>query len=655
MTNRSYYSSSISIFLTQSVEEILGIIQQPHTQDIVPQQTYAWTEQITILQRELSSITEGEIYFELLIPRMGKRADVVVLHQNIIFVLEFKVGEKSYKASDLRQAHDYALDLSYFHEGSHNRVIIPLLVATKANDNYLTLTNPKDKVYHPLKTNENGITIAIRNCSAQLNNLDSLDSQKWFNSSYKPTPSIIEAAQALYAKHKVEDISRNDAGGTNISKTSKRLKEIIHFSNTNQRKSICFVTGVPGAGKTLVGLDIATSNSNPEDDEHAVFLSGNVPLVEVLIEALAKDQKNRNKSIIIGEARTEAKAFIQKIHHFRNEALNETNPPIEKVTIFDEAQRAWDEKKTSDFMKRHGKPELNKSEPNFLIEVMDRHDDWCVIIALIGGGQEIHDGEAGLTEWIRSLGDNFSSWDVYYSRKLNQEEYAGNIDLSLLEKLKNTHVENDLHLDTSMRSFRASNLSNMIHHVIANNSQEAKHYFEKFKLIYPIKITRKLEAAKEWVSKQSRGNETKGILASSKAKRLKPEGIFVNNEIKPSDYFLNDRHDVRSCHSLEDVASEFQVQGLELDWCLVCWDANLRYTNNEFKHWKFRGTRWENINNPRDKQYLENSYRVLLTRARQGMVIYIPLGSDSDKTRKPAYYDETYDYLIKCGLEPLND
>lgn len=436
--------------------------------------------------------------------------------------------------------------------------------------------------------------------------------------------------------------------------TSQAIQKIVHTARLHKRKTICFVTGVPGAGKTLVGLNIATSSTNIDADEHAVFLSGNGPLVEVLIEALARDSVKRNPDTSKANELRNAAAKIQNIHRFRDDALgNFGKAPAERVVIFDEAQRAWDLNSTSKFMmQKRGQKSFNQSEPEFLISVMDRHDDWCVVVALIGGGQEINTGEAGLQGWIDALVDNFSDWDVHYSDKLSQIEYAGR-DVSF-SGLDQAYPQASLHLATSMRSFRADKLSHMIHYVIHNQSVAAAECYQQFKHKFPIKITRNLNQAKVWIRARARANETKGLIASSGAIRLKPEGIFVKNRLSAADWFLNDQEDIRSCHFLEDVATEFDIQGLELDWCLVGWDADYRYQNGQFEHWKFTGTSWKKRHQEEQKRYLENAYRVLLTRARQGMVIFIPYGDDSDATRQSGFLDGTFSYLVRCGLEVLN-
>jgi DUF2075 family protein len=413
------------------------------------------------------------------------------------------------------------------------------------------------------------------------------------------------------------------------------------------------VTGVPGAGKTLVGLNVATSNTSSSADEHAVFLSGNGPLVEVLREALARDQVDRGDATSMVEASRRVAQIIQNIHHFRDEYLQVSEiPPIEKVVIFDEAQRAWDLHSTSKFMnQKRGQMDFVQSEPEFLISVMDRHQDWCVIVALIGGGQEINTGEAGLDGWIEALGRRFREWDVYFSNKLVQPEYAGR-DVSF-NSLNCASSEPCLHLATSMRSFKAEKLSHMVHYLIHNEPSKASELYQQFNTKFPIRVTRNLQRAKAWINAHARGTETKGLIASSNGIRLKPEGIFVKNRLAAADWFLNDPDDVRSCHFLEDVATEFDIQGLELDWCLVGWDADYRYKENLFEHWKFAGTKWKKRQQDEQKRYLENAYRVLLTRARQGMVIFVPQGDDNDLTRRLAFYDETFSYLKRCGIEVL--
>lgn len=653
MSSRAYYAEKVTDFLAESVDSVIGKITQNHPQSLEHLQTGAWSKQVEILQSAINKFDDGHIFFEFQIPRMGRRADVVIIYKDLIFVLEFKVGANRYLPQDRRQAQDYAIDLHHFHEGSHNKTIVPILVATNAIQQTLDVLSAVDNVYETICTNSNGLQEVLRYCIAQIKPAESINYNKWMCAPYKPTPTIIEAAQALYSNHDVSDISRNDAGAQNLNSTTNTIQKIIHDSKLRNRKTICFITGVPGAGKTLAGLNIATSNTNKSSDEHAIFLSGNGPLVDVLREALARDRIERDSNVTKAEALRQVTPIIQNIHHFRDHYLKHPDEQPENVVIFDEAQRAWDLENTSKFMiQKRQQKSFNQSEPEFLISVMDRHENWCVIVALIGGGQEINTGEAGLQGWIDALSKNYPNWDVHYSDKLTQLEYAGS-DINF-ENVKCSYPQASLHLATAMRSFRAEKLSHMIHYLIHNDSTSAKSHYLEFKKRFPIKITRNFEVAKKWIKQKARGNQTKGVIASSGAIRLKPKGIYVKNRLSAPDWFLNEQEDVRSCHFLEDIATEFDIQGLELDWCLVGWDADYRYVNGKFEHWKFTGTTWKQRQQDLQKRYLENAYRVLLTRARQGMVIFIPHGSTDDITRKKEFYDNTFDYLVSCGIEILD-
>ncbi|MFC4994950.1 DUF2075 domain-containing protein [Rubritalea tangerina] len=416
---------------------------------------------------------------------------------------------------------------------------------------------------------------------------------------------------------------------------------------------MCFVTGVPGAGKTLAGLNLATSRQQHHANEHAVFLSGNGPLVEVLQTALAQDKKTRTGEPL-STARRETSAFIQNIHHFRDDHLTTPDAPIEKVVIFDEAQRAWTKEKAAKFMKvKKGVEHFDKSEPKFLLDVMDRHEDWCVVVALIGGGQEINDGEAGLPEWLRAVADLKSDWKTHYSPELDTPEYTHSKSLRTLLP-KNSEPNNLLHLSVSMRSFRAESLSLFINRVISNDPKSAQSLITQLQGKYPIYLTRDIKAAKKWVTQMKRGSERIGLVASAGAKRLVPHGVQMKVSVEPEKWFLGADHDIRSSNFLELAASQFDIQGLEIDWAVVCWDGDLRHASKEWEHQKFKGSNWQRVNKPEEKLYLRNAYRVLLTRARQGMVIFVPEGSETDLTRDPNFYNGTYKYLKSCGLRDLN-
>jgi hypothetical protein len=616
-------------------------------------------EEIDILKQVLSN-TEGRVYFEYAIPRMGKRIDVVLLIGPVIFVLEFKVGESWFSSYAVDQVHDYALDLKHFHEASHNNFIAPILVATEAQHSppIVCVTPHNDKLLSPIRCNVSVLRKVIEDVLGFTEGTPNIDPNLWEAGRYAPTPTIIEAALALYNGHSVEDITRHEADKPDITLTSRTIDEIIHASKAGGYKSICFVTGVPGAGKTLVGLNAATKHQNKTDNLYSVFLSGNGPLVSILREALARDhvtsEFEQGRIVRIGQARSKVRSFIQPVHEFRVEGIKDPKPPIEHVALFDEAQRAWHQAKTTDFLKRRkGVMDFVQSEPEFLIACMNRHEDWAVIVCLVGGGQEIHTGEAGISEWIESLNRSFPEWHIHISSRLTDSEYGAGKILERIQTRSNVIKNDALHLSVSMRSFRAETVSLLVKQLLDLEKDEAQQTLANISANYPIVLTRDLSKAKIWLRAQARGTERYGIVVSSQAERLKPHAIDVKSPINPIHWFLDQRDDVRSSYYLEDVATEFHVQGLELDWACVTWDADFRYTRHGWDHRSFVGDRWNFINKTERKIYQKNAYRVLLTRARQGMVIVVPNGDSDDPTRQPEFYDPTFEYLKGIGFTTL--
>lgn len=651
MSRRAYYIDSINNFIVADEENVLGqllIHDEFETSDL---QKLAWKAEIQILKRQLEEF-RGDVIFEYTIPRMGHRVDTVCIIEGIIFLFEFKVGDNEYKKTTIDQVMDYALDLKYFHEESKRRYIVPICVSTKASVQKNEYNCCSDGIYNAILCNENNIGDNIHNILLQVRD-KTLAGRTWIDSRYAPTPTIIEAAQSLYRNHGVDDISRNDAGAKNLTITTKAISNIIEDCKKNNRKAICFVTGVPGAGKTLAGLNIANERHHFDEDEHAVFLSGNGPLVDVLQNALSIDRAKREK-ITKSNALRETKAFIQIIHKFRDEALTTSYAPVEKVAIFDEAQRAWNKESLTDFMKRKkGIPEFNQSEPEFLISIMDRHEDWAVIICLVGGGQEIYNGEAGIQDWFSTLSEKYLDWEIYLSDKITDSEYVGNSDVSTMLHNREYHCISDLHLGVSLRSFRSEKLALFVKCLLDEEIELAKETYEELKKSYPVLITRKFDVAKNWVKKKARGTERYGLLASSEGKRLRAEGIWVPSEINHVGWFLNEKDNVDSSYYLEVAASEFKVQGLEIDYAVLAWDADLRYTSNGFDYFKFRGTKWNHVNQEQRQHYLKNAYRVLMTRARQGLIIYIPEGDEEDPSRLMEYYEGTYQYLKHVGIKEI--
>ncbi len=651
---KAYYASSIRDFLNSTPITVHGHILIQDEMRATTEQKNVWRDEIAILQEQLRFLPDdGSIIFEYTVPRIGSRIDVVCIIHGIIFVLEFKGNETEYKPEDEEQVIDYALDLKYFHEESEKRYIVPILVPTKAPTAVNRINIFDDKILDVLYANGNNIGETINSVLNVISDTDDISFTAWVNSKYRPTPTIIEAAQALYQNHDVSEISRSDAGAENLSKTNAAINGIIDRCKTENRKAICFITGVPGAGKTLAGLNIANTRHKFEENDHAVFLSGNGPLVEVLQEALARDDAKKN-DIPKNRAKTKTKAFIQIIHRFRDAAVESEEPPLEKVAIFDEAQRAWDMEQLSKFMEqKKNVPGFHKSEPESLIEFMDRHQDWATIVCLVGGGQEINTGEGGIGDWFEALNTHLPNWDIYLSDKMTDSEYVGNSSIQEMMPNREYNVIPELHLSVSMRSFRSEKQSAFVKALLDCDVETATVLYQELNEKYPIVLTRDLDQAKNWVRKKSRGSERYGIMATSAAERLRTRGIWATNNCKPIKWFLEGKDDVDSSFHLEVTATEFEVQGLEIDYGIVAWDADVRHVDNDFVYKRFSRNMWCNVNKEDRRKYMKNAYRVLLTRSRQGMVIYVPEGNAYDMTTLPELYDTTYEYLKSIGIEEL--
>lgn len=708
-TNRCLYSNQIKDYLNESENSILGTLSRNYHGSVQSTQTDAWFEEIRITQKILRDLNQdGQVIFEYDIPRLGKRIDVTLLINGIVFCLEFKVGESKILEADVDQVLDYALDLKYFHKFSSDRIIVPILIATnyKHSSSAIAMSIYNDKVVNPLVTGKEGLLKLIQCVLDQYPNETPID-KNWIISPYAPTPTIIEAAKALYENHSVENITRHEADDVSTDRTIAYILDVIKKSKENKEKSICFVTGVPGAGKTLVGLDVAIKqtyqgNLEPVKSEGAVYLSGNGPLVAVLTEALAKDNQKKCKENGIKknltDSRREVSKSIQMIHRYRDNMLLKIKNPVENrileidptkavkqeeagfgevehVAIFDEAQRSWTHKRLADYLKRGGTygnklkvPNFPMSEASFLIWSLDQREDWATIVCLVGGGQEINTGEAGISEWIKALNEKFTYWKVYISPKLTDKEYAEGRVNELLKDNHNVTYSDDLHLAVSLRSYRAEKLSAFVQALLTFDPK-AKKIYRDIKDKYPIVITRDMKKAKEWLHNQVRGTERTGVLITKESARYKPLGIHVlpAGDENAVHWFLEDKIDTRSSNYLEDAATEIQVQGLELDYTCLLWDADMRYKNGRWEFYRFNGkTKWvkqeETTEFKQEQiQYMLNAYRVLLTRARAGMVICVPSGNSNktksgfweDPTRLPKYYDGTFEYLKSLGIEEI--
>jgi hypothetical protein len=659
VTDRAYYADTLEGFISRDDLSILGELTAASAFAVDTAQRDAWLQELLVLRSALRPFKDGHVFLEFVVPRLGKRIDAVLLLHGQVFVLEFKVGATFFARADIDQVWDYALDLKNFHETSHGRSIWPSLVITGSAGKLIEgLEQADDKVTNPSLVSSDRLSEWLTRVAGRRAQ-EAVAANDWQSGRYRPTPTIIEAATSLYRRHSVKEIARHDAGAKNLAQTSAAVARIIERSRDNGWKSICLVTGVPGAGKTLVGLDVATRFQDAKSELHSVYLSGNGPLVAILSEALARDkvqqERNSGRTMRKGEARQAVQAFIQAVHHFRDEGLKDSRPPADHVAIFDEAQRAWNLAKTADFMQRKkGRPGFAQSEPDFLISCLDRHPDWAVVVCLVGGGQEINTGEAGISEWLAVIQRCYPEWHVHLSSQLTDSEYNAEAAITALAGRPNVCFDDELHLAVSMRSFRAENVSAFVKKVLDRELADAATLYRQFARRFPIVMTRSVDTARAWLRSRPRGNERYGLIVSSQALRLKPHAIDVRAPVDPVNWFLNDRDDVRSSYYLEDVATEFQVQGLELDWVGVVWDADLRHQDSGWQHHSFVGNRWQNIHKADRQLYLKNAYRVLLTRARQGMVIVVPEGTTQDPTRDPAFYDGTYRYLRSIGIEELH-
>lgn len=652
------YGDDVSSFLASSDEEVIGHLTRQSSFNVDQTQVYAWQGTMDVLRRALNYVcSRGYLFLEFDIPRMGRRVDAVLVLDHVVFIIEFKVGAKAFLPADIDQVVDYALDLKNFHEPSHHAPLIPLLVATHARSEIVSVATSAaaDGLYEPICCSAETLAEAIRHGLAFAEG-ERIDPHAWVTGRYRPTPTIVEAAIALYATHSVANISRNDAA--NLGETSGFVTEVIQQARKQGTKALCFVTGVPGAGKTLVGLDVATHSTDVLQDRHAVYLSGNGPLVKVLHEALARDKVRREveagRTLRIGDARRQVKSFVQAVHHFRDHCLSDCRPPHDHVAIFDEAQRAWDLAQTASFMQRkRGLAGFDKSEPEFLISCLDRHPDWAVVVCLVGTGQEINRGEAGIVEWLASLRRAFPAWEIFTSELLAGSDAAVSEELHAARRRGKLHESRSLHLTASLRSFRSERVSEFVNRLLDLDVSGAQSMLSEVTGRFPILLTRDLGAAKAWVRARARGSERYGMVVSSQAQRLKPYAIDVRVPIDPVHWFLAGKDDTRSSYYLEDVATEFQVQGLELDWTCVVWDGDLRFAGKTWDFYGFVGDRWNRVLKDDRRRYLVNAYRVLLTRARQGTVIVVPEGDRFDSTRSPSIYDPTYQLLRDVGLPPI--
>jgi hypothetical protein len=668
----AYYSRTLSDFLADSASTIIGELTQANGAarfPLSPDAIDAWVEQLPPLISSIRKLIEQfpdakdwQILLEYPIPMVGKRVDAIVLAHDLIIVIETKTGTS--RTSATRQVEDYALNLACFHEGSAGRVIVPLVVTAG-----LAAVKTEPTVFDHLI--ERCHVCTFGDCAETLRAIcdqyserrqPAIDPIAWNQSRFRPVPPIIDAAVALYSDMNVFEIGHSCSAREDLDTTTETIVSAVKQARLNHQKIICFVTGVPGAGKTLVGLNAV---HRPEIRQSGSFLSGNGPLVEVIQEALVRDVTKRSINrmrITRREAELEVKAFVHNVHRFADEYYREDQKvPAQQVIIFDEAQRAWDAAQ-SEQAKR---PPV--SEPKMMLEVMDRHQDWAVIVALVGGGQEINRGEAGLGEWGRSLAA-FPDWCVWASPFVLSRNAGANFQLfEDKEEDERVYSKEQLHLRVCTRSIRAQRISDWVDAVLSGKHDDASTIAH----LLPVKpaMTRSLSDARQWLEINRRGSTRSGLVASAYAARLRADGLESNFEFHRGfeweHWFLDSPecdqldcdhrycNDVRASSKLEVVATQFEIQGLELDWVGVCWGEDLLWEGDKWEIRRFNNKRWkiQPEDAARKRSYQLNAYRVLLTRARQNMIIYVPRPKASDRSRFSEGLDRTWDFLCSCGAD----
>jgi hypothetical protein len=652
--------------------------------DLTPEQHVAWTDEWPLLQAAFSELIAAlpqssgwYVLLEYPIPGRRKRIDVVVLTDRGIIVIEFK-GASSITSAAIWQVREYCWNLRDFHRDSRGVEIAPIVCAVASeielHDRPLNFSDRHRLVLDVEVCRPANLSDALRKAFASFRGAWQCDAAEWDKAPSEPMLSVIEYAQKLFGGHDVREISHAHADNTDAA--VEQLQEAVIEARRDGKRIICFVTGVPGAGKTLVGLNAAYRKEMLSAAGGAVcFASGNQPLLDVIKAALVMNRTrggNRERH----EVEHDLGAPVQNVHDFARETLcrEDERPPAFHVVVFDEAQRVWNAEKLKDGLeKRRRRSQLSAqeihritangaSEPDLLLGVMERWPDWCVVIALIGGGQEIHNGEAGLAEWGRALSSRSDRWSVWVSGEaLRRSVSNARQQLFSTPPPKELAIiqRDQLHLAVSKRSRRAERYSEWVNSVVSGDAESAKAIAMEL-TEFPVFVTRDLRRARQILREHCPPELRCGFLASSGAVRLRAEGVEVSadfrNGISFPDWFLRPTGDIRSSSQLEVAATEFECQGLELDWCCVCWGGDFTMLPAK-RDWRFRKLRtpagrtpqWYADSDPDTCEFVRNKYRVLLTRARIGVVIFVPFGDTADSTRERPLLDATTEFLVNCG------
>ena len=605
------------------------------------EQVRAWRAQIAVLATALAGAPpDWTVLAEYPLLRLGARIDVVILTGAAILVLEFKSGAQGFTPPGRRQAEDYALDLRDFHAASRDHPIVPILVASRGEPGPVAWP----LVWH-------GVVPVIDASAATLPGLlaalhvrvpapsRALDGAGWDAAPYRPVPGIVDAARMLYARHGVAELAAARADTANLTRTTTAIHRAIAAAQADGTHLALFVTGIPGAGKTLCGLNVVFGA-----DSGAAFLTGNLPLVHVMRAALARDARAQGRGA--RQPRRETASAIQPVNGFLRDNRARPDPPHEHVILFDEAQRAWD----ADFGRR--KFDHDGSEAALILDIMARHRDWAVVVALVGSGQEINTGEAGLTEWGAALAAR-PAW-----RALAAPGVVGAADPRRRLVAVTPHwlrIDPALHLDVPVRAIRSAAAAPWVEAVLAGREADAAAIAASAEV--PVRITRSLDVLRAALRQRARGLRRAGLVCSAGARRLVAEGVWPGFPHLDADavahWFLDRWPDVRASDALELPATQFACQGLELDYVGLAWGGDLIRRDGRWVPRRFVGTAWQTSRDEARMAYAINTYRVLLTRARYETLIFIPRGDAADPTRPPADFDAVANYLAACGAGTL--
>jgi len=670
----SYFRAKISEFLELSNSEVLSRLTLAYARDGFAEMRtdtpLTWWQDLELLKEALHGFLRERpdahtwfIFLEFTVPRKGNRLDVVLLNGKQIVLLECK--SKVATSDALRQVEMYALLLHYFHKPSDRKSIFPIVVSPINTNEDVFEQNLEDGLQEELPFEALPSFWIDRTQIVSWSQLprvlarvmeeahDPIDGEGWDVGAYRPTPTIIEAALALRSGLSVREIAMSEAAEHEVDAVIEEIRRIVELSKELNEKVICFVTGVPGSGKTLVGLSLAHLSEDRQDAIH--FMSGNGPLVSVLQEVFRK-QAMRD-GVPAPAAKIYAATLIENVHLFAKEYTekDKDRAPSNHVIIFDEAQRAWNQAQNLAKFKRE------YSEPEMLLRIMQRHKDWACVIALVGGGQEINSGEAGLEEWGKAILESEEEWNVYASPEVLEggTSTAGQRLFIAGGSTIPVQTRDVLHLRTSNRSLRADKLATWVNRVLDGDADGAAemNIGERF----PLFLSRDLARVREKLTQEALGESRFGLVGSSGAGRLRAEGLEPSSSFH-ADYpwhhwYLAPREDVRSSYRCEVFATEFEVQGLELDWIGLCWGGDFIWTQKgwcprDLRHGSV--SRWGLVKNLERQKFRKNAYRVLLTRARQGMILYVPPGDMADPTRIPEELTATADFLVRCGVRELH-